>query len=481
MSSTTTTERPDSSGKPVRWRSACNQCHSAKVRCSGERTGCSRCSNLQYECVYAVSRVGKVPGIRARGNKPPRTATSEATTTAQRPRTSTPQQDADGDTDIQTAGPESDEQPSRMDFGDKADATDADHFLDASTPKSHTGLYPDWADPSSDKSLNPFDAADLFVLPSQLMSSENDPGRSSRCPSLHPPSHHSQSAGNSHTHTPVHANTPFLDPGMLSLDLPDLPDLDLPDLDLHIHDFHPMDLPMGSLSTPTSTPVTTSNAKRRSIAHSDLQCGYPNHSMFQYSENASSAECESECGRLHHQQYNYRSWTILSCNRIVEFLEHRIQRGVTALDVVMHTNKVTLGEISRLISQGAHKERSNCAMLLLIAIEQIITLFERSVGQGRSDSDRGSIMGSLGSMGNMGSCKPASHGENSTSSNVLPNLRFGLFQISQDEQVELRSYLLQRELQRCIQVIATLRDSITLEPNPCTKLEERVGKLSSAI
>ncbi|KAK2836990.1 hypothetical protein FQN49_006516 [Arthroderma sp. PD_2] len=471
---TTTTERPDSSSKPVRWRSACNQCHSAKVRCSGERTGCSRCSNLQYECVYAVSRVGKVPGIRARGNKPPRTTTAESTTTP-RPETTSQQQDADGDTDIQSAAPRPDEQLS-LDFGDKLGAPDADNCLDASTPKSHTGLYPDWSEPTSDKTLNPFDSADLFVLPSQLMS-DHDPGRSSRCHSLHPSSHHSQTAGDSQIHTPTNSN-PFLDPGMLSLDLPDLPNLDLPDLDLHIHDFHPMDLSMGSLGTPAATPATNPTRKRRSNPHPDPQCGYPNHSMFQYNENVSPGECESDCGRLHHQQYNYRSWAILSCNRIVEFLEHRIQRGVIALDVVMHTNKVTLAEISRLLSQGAHKERSNCAMLLFIAIEQIVTLFERSVGQGRSDNDRG-IVGSIGSLGSMGGCKPVSHGE--ATGNVLPNLRFGSFQISQDEQVELRSYLLQRELQRCLQVLATLRDSITLEPNPCTKLEERVGKLSSAI
>ncbi|DAA72991.1 TPA_exp: Uncharacterized protein A8136_4916 [Trichophyton benhamiae CBS 112371] len=473
---TTTTERPDSSGKPVRWRSACNQCHAAKVRCSGERTGCTRCSNLQYECVYAVSRVGKVPGIRARANKPSRANSAEKT--VQTPRSESAMvlpQDAEGDTDAQTTtqttATEPDEPNSRPEFGDKPNAADAGQFFDANTPKSPVGMYADWTNPSTDKSLNPFDSAELFILPSQLMSSEHDPSRSSRC--------HSQAAGDSHTQSPVHT-TPYIDAGMLPLDLPDLPDLDLPDLDLHIHDFHPMDLPICSLETPAPTPATPSTKKRRSV-HLDPSRSYPSRSAFQYTENVPVTECDSEftSGRLRQQQYNYRSWTILSCNRIVEFLEHHIQRGVIALDVVMHTNKVTLAEISRLLSQGAHKERSNCAMLLLIAIEQIVTLFERSVGQDPSDSDRASVIGSMGGLTNIGACKSLSRGN--SGGNVLPNLRFGSFQISQDEQLELRSYLLQRELQRCLQVLTTLRDSITLEPNPCTKLEERVGKLSSTL
>ncbi|KAF3896643.1 hypothetical protein GTR04_1226 [Trichophyton interdigitale] len=318
--------------------------------CDGGRpvTNVMQQSNLQYECVYAVSRVGKVPGIRARANKPSRANSTEKTVPTPRSEsTILLQQDAEGDTDAQattqTTATEPDEP--RLEFGDKPNAADSGQCFDANTPKSPVGMYADWTNPSTDKSLNPFDSADLFILPSQLMSSEHDPSRSSRC---------------------------------------------------HM-----------------------------------------------------------------------------------EFLEHHIQRGVIALDVVMHTNKVTLAEISRLLSQGAHKERSNCAMLLLIAIEQIVTLFERSVGQDPSDSDRASVMSSMGGLTNIGACKSLSRGN--SGGNVLPNLRFGSFQISQDEQLELRSYLLQRELQRCLQVLTTLRDSITLEPNPCTKLEERVGKLSSTI
>ncbi|KAL1856870.1 hypothetical protein Daus18300_010633 [Diaporthe australafricana] len=47
-------------------QSACNQCCAAK----GEREGCARCKTLHTECIYTQSRVGKVPGIRARTKKP---------------------------------------------------------------------------------------------------------------------------------------------------------------------------------------------------------------------------------------------------------------------------------------------------------------------------------------------------------------------------------------------------------------------------
>ncbi|OQE22457.1 hypothetical protein PENSTE_c010G03017 [Penicillium steckii] len=63
----------------IKLRSACNQCHFSKVRCSGEKTGCSRCLNLGYTCVYVESRVGKVQGNRARRQEP---APSEASSIA---------------------------------------------------------------------------------------------------------------------------------------------------------------------------------------------------------------------------------------------------------------------------------------------------------------------------------------------------------------------------------------------------------------
>ncbi|KAI0517012.1 hypothetical protein F5B22DRAFT_605865 [Xylaria bambusicola] len=52
--------------RPVKLRNACNACCSAKVKCSGERTGCTRCRANGSSCLYLESRAGKVPGIRAK-------------------------------------------------------------------------------------------------------------------------------------------------------------------------------------------------------------------------------------------------------------------------------------------------------------------------------------------------------------------------------------------------------------------------------
>ncbi|CAI6334303.1 unnamed protein product [Periconia digitata] len=52
--------------KPPKLRSACNPCNAAKVKCSGELTGCTRCQDFGTKCIYVESRVGKVQGVRAR-------------------------------------------------------------------------------------------------------------------------------------------------------------------------------------------------------------------------------------------------------------------------------------------------------------------------------------------------------------------------------------------------------------------------------
>ncbi|GAB1317423.1 Fungal zn(2)-Cys(6) binuclear cluster domain-containing protein [Madurella fahalii] len=47
--------------KAPRMRTACTQCHAAKIRCSGEKTGCQRCTTLSLHCEYVVSMVGRTP------------------------------------------------------------------------------------------------------------------------------------------------------------------------------------------------------------------------------------------------------------------------------------------------------------------------------------------------------------------------------------------------------------------------------------
>ncbi|KAL4907583.1 hypothetical protein BDW74DRAFT_176334 [Aspergillus multicolor] len=67
-----------SSKRPPKLRSACNECHAAKVRCSGEKTGCQRCSNLRLKCAFSISRIGKVPGKRSKANRGPATVSTSS-------------------------------------------------------------------------------------------------------------------------------------------------------------------------------------------------------------------------------------------------------------------------------------------------------------------------------------------------------------------------------------------------------------------
>ncbi|KAF7176339.1 hypothetical protein CNMCM7691_002264 [Aspergillus felis] len=414
-----------------------------QVRCTGERSGCSRCSNLQSECIYAISRVGKVPGIRARGNRASTQTVhdsglrseSPSDTHHRLPNSRTPEET--GDQDMRDSRRPEVETPNHSRSDPIPEAGPA-----LLSPPS-TGLYADLCDANTDKPADAFECADLFILPSQLLASDHEPLQS-----LHL-NHGSQRQS---TLDSFHKTTP---PASIPA---------LPDLDLHTHDLHQMDLSLSALDN--------CSTGRRAVGspsymhHSTL--GFP--ASTSYAEPVAQLACESDFGRGH----SYQNRTILTCNRLVEFLEHRIQRGVVALDVVMHTNKMTLGEISRMLGQGAHREQLNCAMLLLIAVEQIVTLFERSVRQGWA-ADRGS--GEIGAR----ELEEAMPGTGADGGNMLPHLRFGLFQISQDEQRALRSYLLQRELQRCQRVLENLREAIALEPNPCTQLDERVRKLSSAV
>ncbi|KAF2681266.1 hypothetical protein K458DRAFT_343898 [Lentithecium fluviatile CBS 122367] len=81
-------ERGTQKGQP-RLRFACNQCYAAKLKCTGEHNGCTRCRTLRTECVYTESRVGKVRGIRRKKRQDQQSlpAATSSTVTSQDQRT----------------------------------------------------------------------------------------------------------------------------------------------------------------------------------------------------------------------------------------------------------------------------------------------------------------------------------------------------------------------------------------------------------
>lgn len=84
MSSTRTISK-----RPPKLRAACNECHAAKVRCSGEKTGCQRCANLGLDCIFSISRIGKVPGKRSKANRAAAAAAAAAAAVTAPPSSST--------------------------------------------------------------------------------------------------------------------------------------------------------------------------------------------------------------------------------------------------------------------------------------------------------------------------------------------------------------------------------------------------------
>ena len=73
LAETTSTEQNDQSHQRHqnshnrKRRSACDQCHSAKVKCLGGDTPCERCASNSLFCHYSfAARMGKPPGIKNR-------------------------------------------------------------------------------------------------------------------------------------------------------------------------------------------------------------------------------------------------------------------------------------------------------------------------------------------------------------------------------------------------------------------------------
>ncbi|KAI0126686.1 hypothetical protein BJ170DRAFT_695121, partial [Xylariales sp. AK1849] len=55
-----------SSDTRPRLRTACNECHASKVKCSGEKSGCARCLDMGTECHFEISMVGRCSKKRQR-------------------------------------------------------------------------------------------------------------------------------------------------------------------------------------------------------------------------------------------------------------------------------------------------------------------------------------------------------------------------------------------------------------------------------
>lgn len=131
------------------------------------------------------------------------------------------------------------------------------------------------------------------------------------------------------------------------------------------------------------------------------------------------------------QSANSSRGCISACNEIIEYLDSQMHSDLTALDGVMRVNKTAASELSRILALPDCRASASCPLLMCIAADQIVTLFECSI---RSSDGL-----------------PGAH-----TLNVVPDVRFGFFQVDPEEMVALRAHLIVKELRRSLQVLETL-------------------------
>lgn len=354
-----------------------------QVRCSGEKDGCRRCQNLDHECVYSESRVGKVPGIRNR-NKRAR------------------------------IGPEQPGMcsPTPTEIGTRASSKEP-------APDSYFPLFDesllDWAH-ASDESSEPYDLSAFDSDAASFLDfQESDPA-------LHMSSHPSPGF-----------------PGLCA------------DFDFKISD---LGFPVDSLPTP---PVSEYGRKPTPAAYTNKmttphrqQLGLLNPAGRKDAPKVSTApptRTSSPSVPERPQSANSSRGCISACNEIVEYLDSQIHSDLTALDAVMRVNQIAATELSRILALPECRASASCPLLICIAADQIVTLFECSVR----------------SQGGL----PDAH-----ALDLIPDLRFGFFQVDREEMVTLRAHIITKELRRSLQVLETL--SLALH-NPALQSVPSVG------
>lgn len=122
------------------------------------------------------------------------------------------------------------------------------------------------------------------------------------------------------------------------------------------------------------------------------------------------------------------SESILACLNIIRHLDMKIRDRSIALDEVMRVNKSSICEMVCIMNLEDYHQSSSCPLLISIALGQIVTLFESSIGP------QGSLLDKL---------------------KVLPGLSLGAFQVDPEEQIGLRAEIIRKEIRRTITVLET--------------------------
>ncbi|CAD6565533.1 MAG: hypothetical protein ASARMPRED_007313 [Alectoria sarmentosa] len=151
---------------------------------------------------------------------------------------------------------------------------------------------------------------------------------------------------------------------------------------------------------------------------------------------------------------------ISALGKIIGHLEGHIQNKAIGVDEVMRINKTCMTGITEIMNSEVFKSCKSCRMLILTAMDLVITLYEIGV----SEDSRSTLQSSQPQSIDRSRTKQAS-------------LLFGVFQLEPDDHVMLRNQIVCIELERCIQVIqiqsTELRDSSSDKSMPSHKIHQQ--------
>ena len=134
-----------------------------------------------------------------------------------------------------------------------------------------------------------------------------------------------------------------------------------------------------------------------------------------------------------------RDTHVLALVEIVRSLEAQIEAKETAMDKVLHLNKMCLANLARIVAMEEGKMCTGCRALTPAALELIVKLYESSLAEGGVIEPNQSTT----------STPPPHQTSNSA-------LQFGVYQIDPEDQSAFRNQLFVKELNRSIQIMNKL-------------------------
>lgn len=155
-----------------------------------------------------------------------------------------------------------------------------------------------------------------------------------------------------------------------------------------------------------------------------------------FSSSAQPQEVTDEpSGVLHQLNLKNTYPHIRSLGKIIGLLEGKIQDKATAVDEVMRVNKACMTEIAEIMSTQLFQRCRSCRMLVLTAMDLVITLYELGVSEDVIPTSRSSSQ-----------CSSQAQAQKAS-------LQFGVFQFEPEDHAMFRNQIVRNELERCIQMI----------------------------